>query len=148
MDKAAGLILDAILEAQIAIALCNIARLHSTATAVNLPAIAMLVSRYQHLVDQQFREDRRIGDYVQALGTTPHLLDQAVRKVLGTTVKDVIIERRMLESKRLLLFTVRSVEDISFEIGFRDAAYFSRFFRHRVGQPPSLWRQQHLDARG
>ncbi|MEO8683414.1 MAG: helix-turn-helix domain-containing protein [Devosia sp.] len=138
---------DPILEALIAIALCNIARLHSTTSAVNLPAVAMLVSRFQGLVDQQFREDRRVGDYVRALGTTPHLLDQAVRKVLGGTVKDVIIERRMLEAKRLLLFTVRSVEDIGFEIGFKDAAYFSRFFRHRVGQPPSAWRQEHLAAR-
>lgn len=40
----------------------------------------------------------------------------------------MIVERRLLETKRLLLFTVRSLEDIAYEVGLKDAAYFSRFF--------------------
>jgi len=46
------------------------------------------------------------------------------------SVKDVVLERRLLEAKRLLtLFTIRPVEDIAFETGFGDPAYSSRFFR-------------------
>jgi AraC family transcriptional activator of pobA len=56
----------------------------------------------------------------------------------------MIVERRLLEAKRLLLFTVRSLEDIAYEIGLKDAAYFSRFFRARTGMPPSEWRAYHL----
>ena len=55
-------------------------------------------------------------------------------------MKAFIDERRLLEAKRLLLFTVRSVEHVSYEVGFRDPAYFSRFFRSRAGTPPGEWR--------
>ncbi|RUY82091.1 helix-turn-helix domain-containing protein, partial [Mesorhizobium sp. M7A.F.Ca.CA.001.12.2.1] len=53
---------------------------------------------------------------------------------------------RLLEAKRLLLFTVRSVEDIAYEIGFDDPAYFSRFFRARVGEAPASWRRKQLQG--
>ncbi|WP_416233200.1 helix-turn-helix domain-containing protein [Castellaniella sp.] len=43
----------------------------------------------------------------------------------------------MQEAKRLLLHSGQSVSQICFALGFRDPAYFSRFFRHHVGMPPS-----------
>ncbi len=75
---------------------------------------------------------------------TPHLLDKAAREVFGLSVKELTLERRLLEAKRLLMFTVRSVEDIGREIGFEDPAYFSRFFRKRTGEAPATWRRRHL----
>lgn len=57
------------------------------------------------------------------------------------SIKELVTQRRLLEAKRLLLFTVRSVEDISYEIGVRDPAYFSRAFRKRTGHPPGEWRK-------
>ncbi|MEO5805056.1 helix-turn-helix domain-containing protein, partial [Devosia sp.] len=47
------------------------------------------------------------------------------------------------EAKRLLQFTIRPVEDIAFEIGFKDPSYFSRFFRRRCGTAPKHWRSLH-----
>ncbi len=36
----------------------------------------------------------------------------------------MIVQRRLLEAKRLLLFTVRPLEDIAYEVGLKDAAYY------------------------
>ena len=55
------------------------------------------------------------------------------------------MERRLLEAKRLLMFTIRSVQDIASEIGFDDPAYFSRFFRKRAGVSPAAWRQGRIE---
>lgn len=52
----------------------------------------------------------------------------------------VVLDRRLIEARRLLRFTIRPVEDIAFSIGFKDPAYFSRFFRLHVGRSPSGWR--------
>ena len=82
---------------------------------------------------------------MEAIGTTPHLLSKAVRAAYGATPKALIEQRRLVEAKRLLLFTVRSVEDVGYEVGFRDPAYFSRVFRSATGQPPGLWRQQNAE---
>lgn len=89
-----------------------------------------------------YRETWPIGRYVDLLATTPHLLDKAAREVFAMPVKELLLERQLLEAKRLLKFTIRSVENIGREVGFEDPAYFSRFFRKRTGDTPSDWRSR------
>lgn len=101
-----------------------------------------LAQVFRRLVDDHFRENWPVEHYVSALGTTPHLLGKSCRQAYGLSVKAFIDERRLLEAKRLLLFTVRSVEDVAYEIGFHDPAYFSRFFNNRTGLPPGEWRNE------
>ncbi|MDQ0471787.1 helix-turn-helix domain-containing protein [Labrys wisconsinensis] len=135
---------DTVLLPLIAVALSNLARLRAGAPALAVPAALALATRLRRLVDRHFREDWPVERYVEALGTTRHLLDKAARRAGGRGVKDMVSERRLVEAKRLLLFTIRGIEDIAYEIGFEDAAYFSRFFRHRVGEPPAAWRRRQL----
>lgn len=136
--------MDKILPPLIAVALSGMARLSSGPQAIEFPAVGALAARLRHLIDRRFREDWPVERYVEALGTTRHLLDKAARQVLGIGVREAVNERRLVEAKRLLAFTIRSVEDIAYECGFNDPAYFSRFFRAAVGQPPSEWRRGRL----
>lgn len=133
---------DKVLPPLIAVALSGIARLEADARPVSLPAPVALAARLRRLIEHRFREDWSVERYVAELGTTRHLLDKAAREVLGAGVRQAIGERRLTEAKRLLLFTVRSVEDIAYDCGFNDPAYFSRSFRANVGQPPSDWRHK------
>ncbi|MBX5156323.1 MULTISPECIES: helix-turn-helix domain-containing protein [unclassified Rhizobium] len=112
--------------------------LPSTSTTVSL-GLAL-----RRVIDLHYKEDWPVRAYVNELATTPHLLDKAAREVFGLSVKELLLERRLLEAKRLLMFTVRSVEDIGREIGVEDPAYFTRFFRKRTGEAPAAWRRRHL----
>ncbi|HEV7308182.1 helix-turn-helix domain-containing protein [Ensifer sp.] len=133
------------LAALIAAVLTQIARLAS-ASPTGEQTQAALATQLRRLVDVHFRENWSVGHYTDALATTPHLIAKASREAFGMPVKELINERRLLEAKRLLLFTVRPLEDIAYEIGFTDAAYFSRFFRQRVGEAPSDWRRARVIA--
>ena len=135
---------DKTLPSLIAVALSHIARLAPATIAAAPSPDASLATGLRRLVDAHFRDNWPVDRYVLALATTPHLLDKASRAVLGSGVKRVVSERRLLEAKRLLLFTVRTVEDIAYEIGFDDPAYFSRFFRERTGEAPAAWRRKQL----
>lgn len=115
--------------------------------AAELPTVALGLA-LRRSIDRHYREDWSVGRYVENLATTPHLLDKAARTVFGQSVKDMVQERRLLEAKRLLRFTIRPVEDIGREIGFEDPAYFSRFFRRHMGISPSDWRRQNSEAAG
>ncbi|MEI8718122.1 helix-turn-helix domain-containing protein [Mesorhizobium sp. ISC11] len=137
---------DRVLQALIAVALSHIARLSPETKDATASSDASLALGLRRLADAHFRDNWPVDRYVEALATTSHLLDKASRAVLGSGVKRVISERRLLEAKRLLLFTVRTVEDIAYEIGFDDPAYFSRFFRARVGEAPASWRRKQLQG--
>lgn len=52
----------------------------------------------------------------------------------------LIDARILLEAKRLLVFTTRSVADIGSELGFDDPSNFSSFFRQSAGTTPKAFR--------
>ncbi|TPO04754.1 helix-turn-helix domain-containing protein [Mesorhizobium sp. B1-1-5] len=143
-DRLPGM--EKILLPLIAVALSGIARLDAVSHAVTLPAAVALAGRLRRLIDRHFRDDWPVERYVESLSTTRHLLDKAARQVLGSGVRQAVGERRLVEAKRLLLFTVRSVEDIAYETGFNDPAYFSRFFRQAVGMAPAAWRKERVNG--
>lgn len=136
--------LEKILPPLIAVALSGIARLDAESHSVAVPTAVALAGRLRRLIDRHFRDDWPVERYVEALGTTRHLLDKAARQVLGVGVRQAVSDRRLVEAKRLLLFTVRPVEDIAYETGFNDPAYFSRFFRAAAGRSPAAWRRERL----
>ncbi|MEW6634496.1 MAG: helix-turn-helix domain-containing protein [Pseudomonadota bacterium] len=136
--------MEKILPPLVAVALSCIARLDAQSQAVMVPAVVALGGRLRRLIDRHFRDDWPVERYVEELGTTRHLLDKAAHQVLGSGVRQAIGERRLVEAKRLLLFTIRTVEDIAYETGFNDPAYFSRFFRHAVGVAPAAWRRKRV----
>ncbi|MCB1445494.1 MAG: helix-turn-helix domain-containing protein [Rhizobiaceae bacterium] len=133
--------MDRTLAALAGVVLTDIARLAHEGPARSAPTGAAALAReFRRLVDRHFRENWPIDRYEKELGTTAHLLAKTCRGTFGVSPKEFIGDRRMLEAKRLLLFTVRPVEDVAYELGFRDAAYFSRFFKERIGEPPGVWR--------
>lgn len=139
--------MDRTLSALVGVALTDIARLAHESPVLSVPVgTAMLAREFRRLVDSHFRENWAIERYEKELGTTSHLLAKACRRAFGVPPKVFIGERRLLEAKRLLLFTVRSVEDIAYEIGLRNTAYFSRFFKGHVGCPPSEWRGTYRES--
>jgi AraC family transcriptional regulator, transcriptional activator of pobA len=110
------------------------------AADVSIAEQSLLAQKLQHLVDGHFREKRSVQDYIRDLHTTQHRLDRATKTAFAMPVKQFILQRRLLEAKRLLQFTIRSAEDIAHELGFNDPAYFNREFKKHTGQSPGLWR--------
>jgi AraC family transcriptional activator of pobA len=135
---------DKIIPPLTAAALTQIGRLASDAPMLAQSPQRLLAAELRRLIDRHFRENWPVERYVSSLGTTPHLLAKAGHMAFGQGVKEMIAGRRLLEAKRLLLFTIRPLEDIAYEVGLKDAAYFSRFFRTRTGMPPSEWRRQNI----
>jgi len=55
----------------------------------------------------------------------------------------MVQERLLLEAKRRLVFTRGSVEELAFDLGFKDPAYFSRFFKKLTNHTPAAYRISH-----
>jgi AraC family 4-hydroxyphenylacetate 3-monooxygenase operon regulatory protein len=50
------------------------------------------------------------------------------------------MDRLIQEARRLLSFSSVSITEIGYELGFKDPAYFARFFRKNAGVTASKYR--------
>lgn len=63
---------------------------------------------------------------------TSHIL----AKRLGTNFRELVNQMRMKEAEKLLLGSNMGIQQISYEIGFRNANYFSRVFKQKHNTTP------------
>ena len=97
--------------------------------------------QFRVLLEQRFREEKRPGAYAAALNLSLSYLNEMVRSVSGLPVGHWIQYEVMLEARRLLYHSDKTVQEIAYGLGYEDAAYFSRLFRQVVGQSPAQFRQ-------
>lgn len=94
----------------------------------------------------QYMNDNLGGDLdghtlAQAAGINLYYLIKVFSKNFGVTPHEYIANRR-LEKARFLLEGDRPIEQIAFEVGFKDAKAFSRSFKKRFGVSPSEFRKR------
>jgi len=100
-----------------------------------------IVRRYNLLVENHYRTLHSVADYADRLNKSPKTLSNLFALASQPSPLHVIHSRISLEARRLLLYTDKSTKEIAFELGFSEAAHFSRFFKKQTGQPPSAFRE-------
>ncbi|MBP5127385.1 MULTISPECIES: 4-hydroxyphenylacetate catabolism regulatory protein HpaA [Pseudomonas] len=96
--------------------------------------------RFNELIEARYLEHWPLGRYASSLGVTEARLNDVCRRIADLPSKRLVHERVMQESKRLLLFTGSSINEICYQLGFKDPAYFSRFFQRYAKTAPGEYR--------
>jgi len=63
-----------------------------------------------------------------------------VKDKLGITINKLINKKQLKESKKDIAFTDKNIQEIAYEQGYKDPAYFNRLFKNNVGQTPREFR--------
>ncbi|MGD6749560.1 helix-turn-helix domain-containing protein [Streptomyces sp. BH105] len=95
--------------------------------------------RFMDALELHFRELHRAADYAELLGCSVRTLSRAARDATGKGVRELIDERRLLESRRLLGNARWDARTVASHLGFSDPANFGRFFRDRTGLTPAAF---------
>ncbi len=93
------------------------------------------------MIVRSFRARLPVAEYARRLNMSPTHLNRVAREVTGSTVHDLIMSRVMDEARRALVFTPATIQQISGDLGFADAGYFTRCFRKRTGWTPGAFRR-------
>jgi AraC family transcriptional regulator, transcriptional activator of pobA len=99
--------------------------------------------RFRALVETRYLEHWPAQRFAQELGLSETGLNRVCRSLTGTTAFELIQQRVALEARRKLVYSANSVSSIAAELGFKDSAYFCRFFRRRSGASPQVYRRMH-----
>lgn len=110
-------------------------------TPVLNPLENNIISNYKNLVEAHFQDLHQVQDYSQMLNITPGHLNRHCKEQAGMTASEIILQRLILEAKRLLLFTDKSSKRIAYHLNFEDPSYFSRFFKSKTGYSPIKFRK-------
>lgn len=104
----------------------------------------LLVKRFFQLVEENYQNNFRVGEYAQMLAITPNHLTQTIKQLTGRTSNEVLQSKQILEIKRLLVHTNLSVTQIADELNFTDQSYFTKFFKKATGLTPGKFRNKVL----
>lgn len=99
-----------------------------------------LLRPFKHLLSDYFNQWHMVTDYATELAVTADYLNKVLKNLTGTSAKDHIQNKLILEAKRSLIFTDVTNKELAFELGFEEAAHFNNFFKKMTGLTPSEFR--------
>ena len=101
-------------------------------------------SRYLEI---HYKEKHHVSDYAEMLHIAPKTLTHKFKNLNLESPNQYIINRILLEAKRLLFYTEKTVKEIGYDLGYEDPAYFNRLFTQKVGSTPINFKKNYSSGK-
>jgi len=108
-------------------------------TILNGKQLAM-VQKLRNAIEENFRLMHSASEYADMLQVTPVALARVTKNHFNKTLSELITERIIVEAKRELYLTDKTVKEIAYELGYNDEFYFSRLFKVKTETSPQFYR--------
>ena len=101
-----------------------------------------LYQSFIHLLSTDNGLKNKVAYYAEILHTSPQNLNAACQKIVHKAATEVLSEFVLIEAKRLLLYTDKTVSEIAFALKFTDPSHFVKYFKKLVGATPQTFRSE------
>jgi AraC family transcriptional regulator, transcriptional activator of pobA len=99
-----------------------------------------ILQKLKDAIEDNFKIKHSPADYAEMLYITPKALAKITKNHFNKTLSSLINERIIIEAKRELYLTDKTVKEIAYELGYEDEYYFSRFFKVNADVSPQIYR--------
>ena len=93
------------------------------------------------VIDEQYKNHLSSEKISKMIGLQGYQAQALFKSKVGLSIKSMLGQKRLLESKKEIAFTDKSIKEIAYEYGFKDPAYFNRVFSKMAGESPSKFRE-------
>ncbi|MDM1293310.1 helix-turn-helix domain-containing protein [Sphingobacterium sp. N143] len=101
-----------------------------------------IMAKFVQLIDEWYKTERSVAFYAERLNISANYLNVLSNKIFQASASSLIQNRVLLEAKRLLKVSDKTIKDIVFDLGFYDNASFSKFFKSHTHMTPSQFKSQ------
>lgn len=119
--------------------------LEQTKSTDKLSRFEIVTKAFKALLERNFTTAKKPTEYAQQLNISTAYLNECVKNTTGHSVSHHIQQRIILEAKRLLCHSDKSVKEIASELGYDDYPYFSRLFTKVMGMTALAFRNKNHD---
>lgn len=101
----------------------------------------VIFANFIRLLEQHFRQERRVSWYAEQLCITPKYLSEIVKQVSKRTPNEWIDNYVILEIRVLLKNSTKSIKEIAEELQFPNQSFLGKYFKEHIGVSPSQYRK-------
>jgi AraC-like DNA-binding protein len=103
--------------------------------------VPAVLQELEQLIERYYHQKHTPSDYADLLHLSPKALGKLTRTYCQRSLTELIQGRIVVEAKRKLYLTNKSVKEIAYALGFSDQYYFSRFFKRATRFAPQQYRR-------
>jgi AraC family transcriptional activator of pobA len=100
-----------------------------------------ILQKLKDAIEDNFKTKHSPADYAEMLYISPKALAKITKSHFNKTLSSLINERIIIEAKRELYLSDKTIKEIAYELGYEDEYYFSRFFKVNADVSPQLYRE-------
>ncbi len=100
-----------------------------------------IFAKFVHLLEENFRQERRVAWYASQLCITPKYLSEVVKQISKRTTNEWIDNYVLLEIRVLLRNSTKSIKQICDELHFPNQSFLGKYFKEHIGVSPSEYRK-------
>ncbi|ROI02282.1 AraC family transcriptional regulator [Chryseobacterium sp. G0240] len=117
-------------------------------TSIKIPGSELDIFRdFSRYLEIHFRKKHHVADYADLLHIAPKTLTHKFKALQLDSPNQFIINRILLEAKRLLFYTDKPVKEIAYDLGYEDPAYFNRLFTQKTGNTPINFKKNYSSGK-
>jgi AraC-like DNA-binding protein len=90
----------------------------------------------ESLIDRHFKEMKSPSGYASMMNVTTRHLNRICKTCVNRTLSEIILDRIILEAKRMLVQPGHTIIEVANELGIFDQSYFTRIFKKSTGDTP------------
>ncbi|MBQ0786282.1 MAG: helix-turn-helix domain-containing protein [Oceanihabitans sp.] len=108
------------------------------------PSYSIILENLENAINTHFYKEKLPKFYANQLHITTKHLNRVVKQTINKTTSQLISERILLESKRLIVHSSNNLANVANTLEFSDYAYFSKFFKAKTGLTPIHFRKKYF----
>lgn len=124
---------------------CQLEQLHSIENCEHLPEITSAdrekISQARQILVQNIADPPTVGKLSRLAAINENKLKKGFKEIYGKSIYNYLLSFRIEKAIEMMANEKNTLDDIATEVGYGDAAHFSRAFRKVKGIPPGQFRK-------